>query len=164
MRRICLCCVLLLTGCARDEFTDLRAFMARSGQGVQQPLEPLPAVRPQRDFKYDPSGLSDPFSPRGLKPSKGGGLQPDLTRPKEPLELEPLDGLHMVGTLKKGGQLYALVRRPDNTLYRLAKGDRIGQNFGVIVSISESRIEIKEMIQDGAGDWTESKASLALQE
>ena len=70
----------------------------------------------------------------------------------------------MVGTLKKSGQLYALVRRPDNTLYRLAKGDRIGQNFGVIVSISESRIEIKEMIQDGAGDWTESKASLALQE
>ena len=165
MRRIWLLSLALLAGCGQDEFADLRAFMAQAGQGAQQKLEPLPPVKPQVEFNYDPTGLPDPFRPRSMKPSKGGGgIQPDLTRPKGPLEQDPLDGLHMVGTLSKGGQLYALVRRSDNTLYRVAKGDHIGQNFGVILSISESSIEIKEMIQDGAGDWTETKASMALQE
>ena len=165
MKRIWLLALALMAGCAQDEFADLRTFLAQAGQGVQQKLEPLPPVKAQEEFTYDPGELPDPFRPRSMKPSgSGGGIQPDLTRPKGPLEQEPLDSLHMVGTLSKGGQLYALVRRPDNTLYRVAKGDHIGQNFGVIQSISESSIEIKEIVQDGAGDWTESKASMALQE
>ena len=165
MRRIWLLALALLAGCAQDEFVDLRTFLAQAGQGAQQKLEPLPAVKVQEEFSYDPGELPDPFRPRSMKPSKsGGGIQPDLTRPKGPLEQDPLDGLRMVGTLYKGGQLYALVRRPDNTLYRVAKGDHIGQNFGVILAISESSIEIKELVQDGAGDWIETKASMALQE
>jgi type IV pilus assembly protein PilP len=165
MRLIWLLALVFLAGCAKDEFADLRAFMAQAGQGAQQKLEPLPPVKAQVEFTYDPSELPDPFRPRSMKPSKsGGGIQPDLTRPKGPLEQDPLDALHMVGTIYKKGQLYALVRRPDNTLYRVAKGDHIGQNFGVIQSISDSSIEIKEIVQDGAGDWTESKASMALQE
>jgi type IV pilus assembly protein PilP len=165
MSRAWLLALALLAGCAQDEFTDLRAFLAQAGQGAQQKLEPLPAVKVKEAFNYDPVELPDPFHPRSMKPSKsGGGVQPDLNRPKGPLEQDPLDGLRMVGTLYKGGQLYALVRRPDNTLYRVTKGDHIGQNFGAILSISESSIEIMEIVQDGAGDWTESKASLALQE
>jgi type IV pilus assembly protein PilP len=165
MKRVWLLALVLLAGCAKDEFADLRAVLAQAGQGARQKLEPLPPVKALAEFKFDPGELPDPFHPRSMKPSKGGsGIQPDLMRPKGPLEQDPLDGLHMVGTLSKGGQLYALVRRPDNTLYRVAKGDHIGQNFGVITSISESGIEIKEIVQDGAGDWTESKASMALQE
>jgi type IV pilus assembly protein PilP len=165
MTRLWLIVLILLAGCAKDEFSDLRAFLATAGQGAQQKLEPLPAVKPQEEFKYEPNDLPDPFHPRSMKPSQGGGgVQPDLTRPKGPLEQDPLDGLRMVGTLFKGGQLYAVVKRPDNTLYRVAKGDHLGQNFGVITAISESSIEIKEIVQDGAGDWAESKATMALQE
>ncbi len=165
MSRFALLLLVLLAGCGKDEFADLRAFLAQAGNGAQQKLEPLPPVKPQEEFKYDPTALPDPFRPRSMKASKGGsGIQPDLTRPKGPLEQDPLDGLHMVGTLYKGSQLYALVRRPDNTLYRVTKGDHIGQNFGVITSITESSIEIKEIVQDGAGDWAESKATMALQE
>lgn len=165
MRRASLLTLLLLAGCGQDEFADLREFLAKSGQGVHQGLDPLPPVQALQEFTYDPSDLPDPFRPRSMKPSKsGGGVQPDLARPKGPLEQDPLDGLRMVGTLHKGSQLYALVRRPDGTLYRVAKGDHIGQNFGVVLAISESNIEIKEIVQDGAGDWTESKATLALQE
>ncbi len=155
----------LLAGCAQDEFADLRGFLAESGKGAEQKLEPLPAVKAQEEFTYDPGELPDPFRPRSMKAGKGGGaVQPDLNRPKGPLEQEPLDSLRMVGTIDKGGRLYALVRRPDGTLYRVTKGDYIGQNFGVILSVTEANIEIKEIVQDGAGDWTESKANLALQE
>lgn len=157
--------LIFLAGCAQDEFADLRTYMATAGQGMQEKLEPLPPVKAQDDFTYDPAELPDPFRPRSMKAGSGaGGIQPDLTRPKGPLEQDPLDGLRMVGTIDKDGQLYALVQRPDGTLYRVAKGDYIGLNFGVIQSISEANIEIKEIVQDGAGDWTESKANLALQE
>lgn len=157
--------LLLLTGCAQDEFADLRAFMAQAGAGGQQALEPLPPVKPQGVFNYEPGDLPDPFRPRSLKPSKGGNaFQPDLNRPKEVLEQYPLDGLRMVGSIKKDGQLYALVRTPESTLYRVKKGEHMGQNFGLVVAISDASIEIREIVQDGVGDWTETKATLALQE
>ncbi len=154
-----------LTGCSQDQFADLREFMAQAGSAGQPPLESLPAVKPQEVFSYEPGELPDPFKPRSLKPAKGGGtMQPDLTRPKEALEQYPLDGLRMVGTLSKGGQVYALVRTPENTLYRVKKGDHMGQNFGLVIGISDASIELRETVQDGVGDWTESKATLALQE
>lgn len=157
--------LLCLTGCAQDEFADLKTFMAQAGAGGQQALEPLPPVKHQEAFDYKPEDLPDPFRARNLKPSKtGGALQPDLARPKEPLEQYPLDGLRMVGTIVKAGELYALVHTPDNTLYRVKRGEHLGQNFGLITRISETGIDIKEIVQDGAGDWTETKATLALQE
>lgn len=156
--------LLLLSGCTQDEFADLRAFMAQTGGG-QQALEPLPPVKPQDVFNYDAGNLPDPFRPRSLKASKGGGaFQPDMSRPKEPLEQYPLDGLRMVGTISKGGQLFALVRTPENTLFRVKKGEYMGQNFGLVIAIHDASIDIRETVQDGVGDWTETKASLALQE
>jgi type IV pilus assembly protein PilP len=155
----------LLAGCSQDKFADLRAFMASAGTSGQKPLESLPVVKPQVVFSYEPGDMPDPFKPRSLKPSKGGsGLQPDLSRPKEVLEQFPLDGLKMVGTLIKSGQIFALVRTPESTLYRVKKGDHMGQNFGLVIGITDAGIELREIVQDGAGDWTESKATLALQE
>lgn len=157
--------LIFLAGCAQDEFADLRVFMAQAGAVGQQALEPLPPVKPQDNFTYDPGDIPDPFKPRSLKsPKGGGGLQPDLTRPKEPLEQYPLDALRFVGTLKKGGQIYGLVKTPENALYRIKKGEHIGQNFGLVIAIGDSNIEIREIIQDGVGDWAEAKATLALQE
>jgi type IV pilus assembly protein PilP len=159
--------LLVLAGCSQDKFSDLREFMAKAGTSGQKPLESLPAVKPQVVFSYEPGDMPDPFKARSLKPAKGGGaLQPDLNRPKEALEQFPLEGLHMVGTLTKGGQIYALVRTPapENTLYRVKKGDHIGQNFGLVIGITEAGIELRETVQDGVGDWTETKATLALQE
>lgn len=153
-----------LAGCAENDMADLRDFMAKAGQGSMQKIDPLPVVQAQIDLAYDPTGLPDPFQPRSLKTSKSGGIQPDLNRPKGPLEQEPIDAMRMVGTLTRDGRLYALVRRGDGTLYRVAKGDHIGHNFGVILEVNESGMDIKEIVQDGGGDWIESKANMALQE
>lgn len=155
----------LLAGCAQQDMTDLEQFMREAGRDSQEKMEPMPAIKKADAFSYDPTALEDPFKARNMRPGKGGGgPQPDLDRPKEPLELFPLDGLRMVGTIARQGQLFAVVRTSEATLYRVRKGDRIGQNFGVITSISETAIEIKETAQDSAGDWTESSASLPLQE
>lgn len=158
--------VMFLAGCTQDEFSDLRAFMAQTGAGSQQALEPLPPVKPAEVFDYLPGDTPDPFKPRSLKASKGGGaFQPDLTRPKDPLEEFPMDDLVMIGTITKAGQISALVKvKSRGTLYRIKKGEHMGQNFGLVIDINESSIEIRETVQDGVGDWTETKATLALQE
>jgi type IV pilus assembly protein PilP len=156
---------ILLGGCGGDNLTDLKQWMQHAGLDHVEKLKPLPSVKPPDTFAYDGTNLTDPFKPRNLKPRKGGGgEQPDFNRPKEPLELYSLDGLKMVGTLQQKGRMYALVHTPDNTLYRVKVGDHIGQNFGVITGITENAIQIKEIVQDSAGDWTDSNTSLPLQE
>jgi type IV pilus assembly protein PilP len=69
----------------------------------------------------------------------------------------------MVGTLQRNKQIFALVRAPDNTVYRVKAGNYLGQNFGLITGISETEVKLKEIIQDSANDWTERRGALMLQ-
>ncbi|HET7402374.1 MAG TPA: pilus assembly protein PilP, partial [Usitatibacter sp.] len=87
----------------------------------------------------------------------------DLNRRKEPLEAFPLDQLKMVGTLQQGNDTYALVRA-DKTLYRVKKGNYMGQNFGLITDVTDSEIKLKEIVQDSGGDWAERQSVLPLLE
>jgi type IV pilus assembly protein PilP len=105
-------------------------------------------------------------SPRKLSAPKegaGGGVAPDLNRRKEPLEAFPLEQLTMVGTLTQNKETYALVRA-DKTLYRVKKGNYMGQNFGLITDVTDSEIKLKEIVQDSAGDWAERQSVLPLLE
>ena len=38
----------------------------------------------------------------------------------------------------------------------------MGQNYGVIVDIGDTEIKLKELMQDGAGDWSERSSTLNL--
>lgn len=165
MRLLVILVVFLVAGCEQSEFSDLKLFMDQAGQGGQHALEPLPQLKQAELYEYVPNEFPDPFKPRSMKPTRSsGGLQPDLNRQKEFLEGFPLDALRMVGTLQKGGQTYALVKTPENALHRVKKGNYMGMNYGLVIAVSETGVELKEMIQDGSGDWAESKAILPLQE
>jgi type IV pilus assembly protein PilP len=139
--------------------------MAEQGKGVRGKLDPLPQIKPYEPFAYADFDLPDPFKPRKIEPVKGENtskLAPDLNRRREPLEAYPLEGLSMVGTLEKGKALYALVKTPERDIYQVRQGNHMGQNFGVIVGISETEIKLKELMQDGAGDWSERSSTLNL--
>lgn len=154
---------LALTACSSQTHQDLRDWMAEQGKGAKGKLDPLPQVKPYEPFAYNAFDLPDPFKPRKIEPAKGNSkLAPDLTRRKEPLEAYPLESLNMVGTLQKDNQVYALVRTPDKDLYQVRPGNHVGQNYGVILGVSDSEIKLKELIQDGAGDWTERSSTLQL--
>ncbi|MEQ1517036.1 MAG: pilus assembly protein PilP [Usitatibacteraceae bacterium] len=169
MRTIKLLLVLLplgtLSGCG-EGFSDLRAWVKESDKNVPRKIDPLPQVKPFAPFTYEGFDLPDPFKPRKLAVKQnegGGGLAPDLNRRKEPLEAFPLEQLKMVGTLTQSGATYALVKA-EKTLYRVKKGNYLGQNFGLITEINDTEVKLKEIVQDTAGDWTERQSVLPLLE
>ena len=157
---------LALAGCS-SEGDELRTFVRDSDKGLPRRIDPLPAVKPFEPFTYEGFDLPDPFKPRKLSaPKEGsgaGGVAPDLNRRKEPLEAFPLEQLKMVGTLSQGKDTYALVRA-DKTLYRVKKGNYMGQNFGLITDVTDNEIKLKEIVQDSAGDWAERQSVLPLLE
>lgn len=126
------------------------------------PLDPLPVMQQFETFEYAAQGLRDPFSDAFTSDSGGSGPRPDSARRKQTLEAFPLDGLDMVGTLGRGGGLIALVMAPDKVTYRVQRGVYLGQNDGRVTGIYEDRIEIVELVPDGAGGWLERPASIAL--
>jgi len=69
----------------------------------------------------------------------------------------------MVGVLQQKTASFGLVKA-DTGLYRVKVGNYMGQNFGLITTISESQIQVRELIQDATGDWTERQSTLQLQE
>jgi type IV pilus assembly protein PilP len=162
---ICGAMALLVAGCGGESHQDLRAWMQEQGKGVKGKLDPLPQVKPYEPFTYNAFDLPDPFKPRKIEPVKGGSkLAPDLNRRKEPLEAYPLESLQMVGTLQRGKTTYALVRTTEKDVYQIKVGNYMGQNFGVVVEINDGEVRLKELVQDGAGDWTERSSTIQLAE
>lgn len=155
-----------LAGCGNGQHDDLDQFVRDAGQGMRGKVEPLPEVRPYEPFPYEAFNLPDPFKARKLKATAGnsGGFQPDLNRRKEPLESFELEKLKMVGTLQQNKVNYALIKAPDNSLYRVKIGNHMGVNFGVITNISEQEVNLTEIVEDSAGDWSEKPNSLTLVE
>ena len=156
-----------LASCGGERYSDLRQFVKDSDKLPHGRIPPLPDVKPYEPFTYNAYDLIDPFKPRKIEPPKtaaGGGIQPDLTRRKEPLEAYPLENLRMVGTLQQNKATFALVKSPDNNLFRVKPGSYMGQNFGLITEISESTIKLKEIVQDSTGDCTERVSTMNLAE
>ncbi len=158
---------LALISCSGERYSDLKQFVKDSDNLPRGHIPPLPEVKPYEPFTYDAFNLTDPFKPRKIEPPKataGGGLQPDFNRRREPLESYPLENLKMVGTLQQKKNIYGLVKTPDNNLFRVKAGNYMGQNFGRITAISESTIQLKEIVQDSGGSWEEKEQALLLQD
>jgi len=69
----------------------------------------------------------------------------------------------MLGTITQDKETFALVKAGPN-LYRVKKGNYMGQNFGVITGIDEGSIKLKELVQDSTGEWVERASALQLVE
>lgn len=159
----------LLAACTADQ-EELRAWMDQQRHEVKPSVSPL-----QPPKKFDPAPYTmaqgvDPFSSQKLTVVlKQEAQQPnsllaaEMNRRKEPLEAYPLDSMTMVGSLDKQGQPFALLR-VDNLLYQIKVGDYLGQNYGRVTKITETEVDLREIVQDASGEWIERPAALQLQE
>ena len=151
---------LLATACGRST-NDLEVWVAEVKAKPAPPLDALPPLRTFPAYEYSADTLRDPFSaPVGSRDA--AGPRPDPNRRKEALEAFPLDALSMVGTIGTGGDMVALVLAPDKVTYRVRVNNYLGQSDGRVVSVGAERIELVELVSDGAGGWLERQASLAL--
>lgn len=166
---VALAIALALAGCGRGitsspgDAPNLEEWVADVRAQPAPPLDPLPVMQQFETFEYAAQGLRDPFSDAFTSDAGGSGPRPDSDRRKQPLEEFPLDSLDMVGTIGQGGGLVGLVMAPDKVTHRVRVGDYLGQSDGRITSIAEDRIELVELVPDGAGGWLERPASVALE-
>jgi type IV pilus assembly protein PilP len=159
---------LTLTACG-DAQDELQQWIEQQRREVKPNVTPLSPPKKFNPQAYLAGAGVEPFSTQKLTVAiKQESRQPnsllaaEINRRKEPLEAYPLEGLSMVGTLEKGKTRYALVKTPERDIYQVRQGNHMGQNFGVVVGISDTDIKLKELMQDGAGDWSERSSTLNL--
>ncbi len=159
----------VLAGCGDGGISELQQWMDETRQSTRVNVPKLPEPKKFFPFAYGASNSMDPYNATKLEIAlikargNSNGLKPDENRRREPLESYPLDTLRMVGTLQKPGMNFALIQA-DKTVFHLKVGNYIGQNFGMITNITETEVELKEIVQDASGEWVERQAKLELQE
>ena len=151
-----------LAACAGGS-SDLQKWVAEVKARPAPALDPLPVMQQFETFEYAAQNLRDPFSEE-FNGANSSGPRPDPGRRKQMLEQFPLDSLDMVGTLGRGPGMVALVMAPDKVTYRVQPSVYLGQSDGRVTAVYEDRIEMIELVPDGAGGWLERPATIALED
>lgn len=166
------CATAFLAGCGPTGTDEIRTWMQELRATMRPGVKPI--TEPKQFFPqaYAESGV-DPFNPVKLtqalrressqSATNASLIAPEMARRKEPLEAYPLDAMAMVGSLNKSGSQTALLN-VNGLIYQVKVGNYLGQNYGKIVKITESGIQLREIIQDATGDWVERVTALDLQE
>ncbi len=68
----------------------------------------------------------------------------------------------MVGTLDINDTVYGLVQTSDGLIHRVIPGNYMGQNDGRITAVTDSEINLVEIISDGIGGYIERDAAIGL--
>lgn len=169
MLRTLLILPLGLVACANPNLNDLQQFVAREKAKPPGQIQPIPEIKPIETYTYSVQERRDPFildiaQATEEKIDVYSGITPDFRRRKEELESYALDALRMVGTLEQDNGMWGLVKTKEGTIHRVKSGNYMGLNHGRIVMISEDKIELSEIVQDGSGGYIERQASIALAE
>jgi len=170
---------LLLTGCVSTDMSDLDQYIAEIlARPARTTVDPLPELKVPETYAYQSAdtGKRDPFESfldRTPEGGKGKGGEDPMTKElrreiegRNPEELEQfeLDALRMVGTLQDNNELWGIVLDKDGTVHRVKVGNYMGKNYGKILSISEDKIELREIFSTSTGGLEERPATLALSE
>ncbi|MGD9841727.1 MAG: pilus assembly protein PilP [Steroidobacteraceae bacterium] len=156
--------ILSLAGCA-NETDELKQKVAEIRARPGNRIEPLPEIKPYDAFKYDASSERSPFIPSvSAKSNLATSARPDVKRAREFLEQFPLDTLEMVGTLQLQGKNYGLLQGKDGLVHRVQVGSYVGQADGRVVSITNTKVSVTELVADGLGGYIERPAALTLKE
>ncbi len=166
LKRTCLCLGLVTISACSQDVSDLQSFIAQTKSANVGSVAPIPQFKPYESFSYTAVELRDPFVAtidiNEDETTKTSLLNPDSTRPKQPLEDFPLDTLRMVGTLEQDHQTWGLIKDPQNIVHRVQVGNYMGQSEGRVTEINESSISLVEIVPDGIGGYIERDASIAI--
>ncbi len=164
---------MVVAACTGGDHEVLRQWMADNSKDLRGGIPKLPDVMPYQPVPYEVDSSLDPFKAAKIEPDaknkqtagKGGALQPDFEARElrnSIMEKYPLESLRMIGFLNVNRKPMALIQ-VDNKVKQVSVGDYVGLDFGMITRITEAEVQLRELIQDSAGDWSERTSSLLLQ-
>lgn len=167
------CCCMTLVACSSSDHEDLKHWMADSTKDFRGNVPKLPEVKPYEPVPYQVEGVLDPFKPGKIEPEsrqrqlsgKAGAFQPDFEARElrnSLLEKYPVESLKMIGYMNVNRRPIAVIQVEDK-VKQVKVGDYVGLDFGMVTQVTETEIQLRELIQDSAGDWSERKSSLRLQ-
>lgn len=164
--------VTLVTGCSFSDDVEVKQWMTSVRQNMKPTTTPVPEPKDFSPHTYDGRTAVDPFDAQKVQMSvarqaqaraSASAIKPDLDRRREVLEGFSLDQIRMVGVMRNVGANVALLET-SGQLHKVQVGNYIGQNFGLITRVAETEVQLKEIVQDAAGEWVERTAKLELQE
>lgn len=174
MKRTALIVLCVLLGaCGGSDHEELKQWMAENTKDLRGNIPKLPEVKPYEPVPYDGDDRIDPFKPAKIEPEskykqmagKGGAFQPDFEAREmrnSLLEKYPLESLKMIGYMNVNKRPMAVIQVEDK-VKQVKVGDYLGLDFGMVTQITDTEVQLRELIQDSAGDWSERKSSLFLQ-
>lgn len=160
----------VLTGCAETDLSDLQAYSREVQTLSAPPVKPLPEFPEPIAYQYKSFEKRSPFTPKQsvaeiIQNINSQGVRPDDNRAKEPLEQFRIESLRMVGTIQiQEGALEALVLDPSGTVHSIRRGNYMGQNNGRVVGVSETQLELREIVSNGQGGWIERPRTVSMAE
>ncbi len=159
--------ILLLGGCANDDFEDLDAFMDEKRSRPGGIITPIPTFKAYEAFSYSATTLRSPFD-RPIEVREIAQLQaissvqPDEDRPREFLEQFTFDSLGMVGNLSRDGTDWTLIKDPQGGVHRVKLGNYLGRNHGKVVEMTDTYVAVIEIVTDGTDGWVERPRTIEL--
>ncbi len=162
--------VLGLSSCSnRSEMLELQNYVQAEMDRPPSAIDPLPVFVVYEAFTYSAANLRGPFDipveiSDEFRNQQAREVKPDESRPKEYLESFAIGNLIMVGVIKRAGEVWALIRDETNNINRVTVGNYMGRNHGRISAISDTQIDVVEIVPIGDGGWLERPQSILLQE
>lgn len=168
-RLFCVSVLLWLQGCSSElQHQDLQEFLADAKAQPVGQIEPLPTFNPYETFKYSAVAYRSPFEkPLAAVAEDLGGkstVKPDESRKKEYLESLNFSSFSLVGAISRDGSEWSLIDDGQGAVHRVTVGNYLGKNHGKIVSITESKVDVIEIVPDGKSGWVERPRTLAIRE
>jgi type IV pilus assembly protein PilP len=160
-----LLCPWLLLGCSSEEHQDLRTWMREEAKGMKGKVAPLPEIKAFPVVAYETERLTSPFVPGKIVTLEAVAdkTAPDRSRPKQPLEVFPIEDLKVVGIITSGTVPYALIQTPPpNKPMHVRVGEYMGRSFGKITAISREGVTVLETVKDPSGAWVEQERQLMV--
>jgi Tfp pilus assembly protein PilP len=118
------------------------------------PAPPVPAVvsaEPTARAPVEPPWVvAQPVGPAPMP----AHWQAELNRERQPLEAFALRDLFLTGTLRQGKSWLALVRA-GGVIHTLRVGEYVGPDLGLVRSVDEEGLDLREIGRDNSGQWVE---------
>lgn len=153
-----------LFGCSGSQgIGDLDKWMEDAKKSQVGKIKDLP-----KEKEFTPVTFLNPLDPFKEKPVLAllvsDKYAPDFSRRKEQLETYALNNLKMTGVIIKSGVISAMIESDDGRTHYVKKGNYMGQNYGQIKEVTESKIVLEERVKDAAGDWSIKPVNVELVE